>query len=609
MFYKSFLFLIFNALFWTINAKHGKSYYSNADLPTLTLPWGTYRGELYGDEEQTVRFSNVRFAKPPVGPLRFAAPQYPDAIENNKEIQDSSVGANCIQAFPPAKNSGVTTEPPPESTQSEDCLFLDIYVPRWVLEEESDEQLPVIVYIYGGAYIFGGKNTTFNTLDGPYSAYDGTGIRKTTDNGVIWVTGNYRLGAFGFLGGSYMEQNAQPNAGLHDQRLLLDWVQRYISQVNGDKNAVSVWGLSAGGGSILHHLVAYGGAKETSLFKRAAIWSPSYQWSYDRAGVLQETFFEFTTQANCADEDALECLRNADTETLKVANQNVVNRHLSLGLFPFGPAVDGDLVPDLPANLFKQGKHVSTESLMISHVYDEARLFADKNIKTAAQFTEFVTLAFPGDELAEVRQNIEDKYPSSAYNDNQQRRLMVVLRDSTFVCNNYQIYQAYKKNSKVYATRYEIPPAQHGSDLLAIIWDKKVDVAGLIKRIIPWLPDRSSEVLESIWVSLASRYQQYFAAHALTGDPNYLNQGKGLAWEATTDDDKELTNALKVGLQYSNPKHTFYSLGSDGQVAAASCDFWNDLAEKITIVMGSEKKPTSFRTQFYERLWSGKGEL
>ncbi|TGO89479.1 hypothetical protein BPOR_0107g00050 [Botrytis porri] len=608
MFYKSFLFLIFNALFWTINAKHRKSYYSKADLPTLTLPWGTYRGELYGDDGETVRFSNVRFAKPPVGPLRFAAPQYPDAIKNNKEIQDNSVGAHCIQAFPPPKNSNATIEPPPEDTQSEDCLFLDIYVPLWVLEEKSDEKLPVIVYIYGGAYIFGGKNTTFNTQEGPYSAYDGTGIRRTTDNAVIWVTGNYRLGAFGFLGGSYMEQNAHPNAGLHDQRLLLDWVQKYIGQVNGDKNAVSAWGSSAGGGSILHHLVAYGGAKRTSLFQRAAIWSPAFQWSYDRAGVLQETFFNFTTEAKCADEDALEFLRKADTETLKVANQNVVNQRLSLGLFPFGPAVDWDLVPYLPANLFKQGKHISTESLIISHVYDEARLFADKDIKTAAQFTEFVTLAFPGDKLAEVRQKIEDKYPSSTYNDDQQRRLRAVLRDSTFVCNNYQIFQAYKKNSKVYAMRYEIPPAQHGTDLLPIIWNKEVDVAGLIKQIIPRLPDWISQILENIWVPLASRYQQYFAGHALTGDPNYLAQGQALTWEVTTDDGEVLTNALRVGLQYSNPRHPFYSLGSDDQVAAASCDFWSDLAEKITIAIGSEK-PTSFRTQFYERLWGGQVEL
>lgn len=208
-----------------------------------------------------------------------------------------------------------------------------------------------------------------------------------------------------------------------------------------------------------------------------------------------------------------------------------------------------------------------------------------------------------------MRQNIEDKYPSGTYDNDQQTRLRAVLRDSTFVCNNYQIYQAYKNNSEVYATRYEIPPAQHGNDLLPVIWNEEVDVAGLIKAIVPLLPDWISTVLENIWVPLATRYQKYFAAHALAGDPNYLNFGRDLTWEVTTDNGKELTNAMKVGLQYSSPSHPFYTLGPDVQVAAESCDFWSDLAEKIMIITGSEKKPTSFRTQFYESLWGGQVEL
>lgn len=154
-----------------------------------------------------------------------------------------------------------------------------------------------------------------------------------------------------------MEQNAQPNAGLHDQRLLLDWVQKYIGKIGGDKSSVSVWGLSAGGGSILHHLTAYGGSKnEAPLFDRAAMWSTAFQWSYDRAGVLQETFYNFTSAASCEDaDDALQCLRKADKDTLRKANQKIVSQRLALGMFPFGPAVDGDLVPALPAVLLNKG--------------------------------------------------------------------------------------------------------------------------------------------------------------------------------------------------------------------------------------------------------------
>ena len=214
-----------------------------------------------------------------------------------------------------------------------------------------------MVWIFGGAYIFGGKNTTFTLPDGPFSAYDGQGFRDRTDNGLIWVTGNYRLGAYGFLAGSYMEDNAQTNAGLHDQRLLLDWVQKYIGQIGGDNNSVSVWGLSAGAGSILHHLTAYGGAKkEAPLFQRAVMWSTAFQWAYDRTGSLLDTFSKFTSAANCADaNNALQCLRKADNDTLRTANQNIVSQSLALGMFPFGPAVDGDLVPELPAVLLNKG--------------------------------------------------------------------------------------------------------------------------------------------------------------------------------------------------------------------------------------------------------------
>lgn len=231
-------------------------------------------------------------------------------------------------------------------------------MPAWAIEPDA-EKLPIVVSIFGGAYIFGGKNTTFTLSDGPFTAYDGKGFREISENGLIWVTGNYRLGAYGFLAGSYMEQNAQPNAGLYDQRLLLDWVQKYIGQIGGDTSSISLWGLSAGGGSILHHLTAYGGTKdEAPLFHRAAMWSTTFQWAYDRTGALEETFDTFATAAACGDaDDALRCLRELelDDDTLRTANQGVVSQPLRLGMFPFGPAVDGDLVPDLPAVLLKEG--------------------------------------------------------------------------------------------------------------------------------------------------------------------------------------------------------------------------------------------------------------
>lgn len=308
---------------------------------------------------QVYRFQNIRFGKAPVGDLRFAAPQYPDAVSDNKKIVDNSYGPNCIQA---KAGQNVTVEPIADNTQSEDCLFLDVYAPAWAFED-TEEELPVIVWIYGGAYIFGGKNTELQLGGKPFSAYDGKGIMEASNMNVIWVVGNYRVGAYGFLAGNTMEKHGQPNAGLHDQRLLLDWVQKYIGQLRGDKKAVSVWGLSAGGGSILHHLTAYGGKAEKHeqpLFNQAAIWSPAFQWSYDRNGALEETFMNFTRQSKCdaKSSNAIECLRklDKDSDVLREANQKIVSQNIALGMFPFGPAVDNDLVPDLPAVLLNEGE-------------------------------------------------------------------------------------------------------------------------------------------------------------------------------------------------------------------------------------------------------------
>ncbi|OBT60417.1 hypothetical protein VE03_10255 [Pseudogymnoascus sp. 23342-1-I1] len=588
-----------------------------ASPPKLTLPWGTWEGIPYGQDGKVIHFKNVRFGRAPIDNLRFAAPQYPEAIKDKNEVQNSTYGPNCIQAKATADYE--TPELLGEGPQGEDCLFLDVYVPSGALEPDA-KKLPVVVWIFGGAYIFGAKGGEIELPSGTFSPYDGQGFRDATNNSLIWVTGNYRLGAFGFLAGTTIEKNAQPNAGLHDQRLVLDWVQRYIGLVGGDKNAVNAWGLSAGAGSIAHHLTAYGGTKNKApLFHRAALWSTSFQWSFDRKGSSEDKFLNFTEEAKCPRDaaGALECLRKADANTLNAANQAIVSRNLALGMFPFGPAVDGDLVPELPAALLKKeeilfkqradldfsGKHVNCSSLVLSHDFDEASLFLAKWVKTKEDFTEFVRLAFPGDQLGEVRKRIEEKYPPIRFDYNQNRRLRTVLRDSTFVCNKRQIYNAYKNTSTVYAARFEIPPAQHGTDLLAIIWNRSVDIKALIKNRLPKIPDWIPALLEAIWIPIATKYQVYFAGHALSGDPNNLINN-GLKWEVTTDDGDELVNSLKIGLQYSNPSHRFFALGQDRQTSEANCAFWDDIAETISGLEGNEARPLGFNVQRPEQPWT-----
>ena len=183
--------------------------------------------------------------------------------------------------------------------------------------------------------------------------FDGTSVVRTSDNNLIFVVGNYRLGAFGWLAGSTMEADGLPNAGLHDQRAMFEWVQSYISLLGGDPTDVTAWGLSAGAGSIFHHLVARGGT-EDPLFRRAILQSPAFATRWDRTGTLESVFRRFAAFANCAG-GGLECLREASSQSLDRANQ-LLQLSAPRGAYAVGPAADGTYIRQLAALEYISGK-------------------------------------------------------------------------------------------------------------------------------------------------------------------------------------------------------------------------------------------------------------
>ena len=141
----------------------------------------------------------------------------------------------------PASNTSYSTaganvsSPVPEADprESEDCLFLDVFVPEDVLSKAGQGYgAPVLVWIYGGGYTGGQKN------------YNPAGLLAASGNSsngdVIYVAMNYRLGATGWMGGpSYQAEGGVSNLGLYDQRFALEWVQENIHLFGGDKNRVS----------------------------------------------------------------------------------------------------------------------------------------------------------------------------------------------------------------------------------------------------------------------------------------------------------------------------------------------------------------------------------
>jgi carboxylesterase type B len=233
----------------------------------------------------------------------------------------------------------------------------------------------------------------------------------------------------------------------------------------------------------------------------------------------------------------------------------------------------------------------------VSHDHDEVSLFLAKWVQTKENFTEFLTYAFPGAKLANIRDRIEKQYPARLFDPKQKMRMRKVLRDSTFVCNTRQIYNAFRNDSTVYTAKFEMPPAQHGFDMFALIWHRGVAVSELLKNASEKIPDFILDIFDNIWPVFAPRFQDYFAGHALTGNPNQLHHRRGLEWKPTVDDGNELTNSLKMGLMYPNYAHPFFTSGKDAQNSMENCAFWDEIAKDIS-ALGEKSAPlVSFREQ------------
>jgi carboxylesterase type B len=135
--------------------------------------------------------------------------------------------------YVPSGANASSPVPTPDPRESEDCLFLDVFVPEDVFKKAGKGfGAPVLVWIYGGGYTGGSKNAN------PAGLLAASG--NSTNGDVIYVAMNYRLGALGWTGGpSFQAEGGVSNLGLYDQRMALEWIQENIHLFGGDKNRVS----------------------------------------------------------------------------------------------------------------------------------------------------------------------------------------------------------------------------------------------------------------------------------------------------------------------------------------------------------------------------------
>uniref|UniRef100_A0A8C4S5C1 Carboxylic ester hydrolase n=1 Tax=Erpetoichthys calabaricus TaxID=27687 RepID=A0A8C4S5C1_ERPCA len=232
----------------------------------------------------------------------------------------------------------------------EDCLFLNIWVPQ---HAKVSTDLPVMVFIYGGAFLVGGSQGA-NFLDN----YLYSGEEIAMRGNVIVVTLNYRIGTLGFL--STGDSNGPGNYGLRDQHMAIAWVHRNIRAFGGDPNSLTIFGESAGSASVNFQILSpYNkGLIRRAISQSGVALSP---WATNTRPLFWAK--KIAEKVGCPTNDTakmMACMRITDPVALTLAgNLQLFNLQepvvFGLGL---SPVVDGDFIPDHPANLYPNAADV-----------------------------------------------------------------------------------------------------------------------------------------------------------------------------------------------------------------------------------------------------------
>ena len=278
-----------------------------------------------------VIFRGIPFAAPPVGNLRWVAPQ--PVKPWTGALKADHFSASCEQPLPHSRLPW-TEEFMTQNEVGEDCLYLNVWTPA----SSGATSLPVLVWIYGGGFSEGSSAVPI---------YDGAELAKT---GIVVVSFNYRVGVFGFLAypglTSESPHHSSGNYGLLDQIAALQWVQRNIRSFGGDPGRVTICGQSAGAFSV-HALTASPLAK--GLFQRAIAQSGS-----SLAGLPTPTLADAEKQGvEFAEEHGAHSLK--ELRALSPAELMAQKSPQQIGL-RFSPIVDGWFLPEDPHEIFAQGR-------------------------------------------------------------------------------------------------------------------------------------------------------------------------------------------------------------------------------------------------------------
>lgn len=324
---------------------------------------GIVEGLPAGNQAVSV-FKGIPFAKPPVGPLRWRAPQPAENWEG--VLKAYKFAPIAMQPRFVSEGGGTSLAAQEfyvvEFPQSEDCLYLNVWTPA----KSAEEKLPVAVYVHGGGY-----ETGYSYLN----AYDGEGFAK---RGIVMVTVSYRLNLFGFLAHPDLaaedEHHSTGNYGTMDLIAAVEWVKRNIAAFGGDPDNMTLFGQSAGGGCVqnlcatplLHGQIQHaifqssGGVSKSSVMDSLPL---------AETEAIGKEFFDYIGAGS------VEEARAMDAETL-IQKYQEFKKNDGYGMI-FCPTIDGYVIPEAQADYFLSGKHADID-YMVGCTRDEMRRFGAK---------------------------------------------------------------------------------------------------------------------------------------------------------------------------------------------------------------------------------------
>lgn len=460
----------------------------------------------------------------------------------------------------------------PNTNVSEDCLYLNIWVPQRVrLRHHGGERrpVPVLVWIYGGGYMSG-----TSTLD----VYNADMVAATSD--VIVASMQYRVGAFGFLflppGARPDPEDAAGNMGLWDQALAIRWIKENIAAFGGDPDLISLFGESAGAGSVSLHLLSpvTRGLARRGILQSGTLNAP---WSFMTGEKAAEVARKLIDDVGCnatklpdAPLKVMSCMRQVEAKTLSTMQWN---SYWGILGFPSAPTIDGVFLPKHPLDLLREAEFDQDTEIMIGSNQDEGTYFIlydfmesfDKDTSSFLardKFIEIVNTIFKSmsklEREAIIFQYTDWENMSDGYLN--QKMIGEVVGDYFFICptNKFANMFADHGMSVYYYYFTQRTSTNLWADWMGVIHGSEIEY-------VFGLPLNMSLLYNARERDLSLRITQAYARFALTGKPVMDD----VYWPTYSREKQEyfIFNAETSGVG-RGPR-------------AKACAFWNDFLPRL----------------------------